>query len=473
MKFKTNAVIGLIFLALLAFVYFYEIKGGEERRQEAEKSKQLFAFQDGEAQQLALVRGDEALVLAQEASGWNLKEPVTDGADSEAVERYLRNLRECEREKVIVDSAAASAEQAAQYGLDAPRLKVRLHTEDGAEQVVAFGADSPTDRFTYAQLQGQGDNPEIFVVRAWRFDNLDKQAFDLRDRRVLAFAKDEVMQVERWGAGGGAVLARTAPDWQLREPVAARADGDAVEDLLDKIDQAEIEAFVAEDPDADSLATYGLGERAPHVELALLIGEDRAEKRLAIGDADEQGRWYARDASRPQVFLVDSTLVQALVKDLSDLRDKKPLRFERTQVERIVLTRQAAVAFAADQDTSGAWHLSDPSGRDAKSWKFNSLLSDLEQLEVEEFAEELPAEAAPAFSIKLLGAGQAVLTARFSQAAGTSFLQQEGDDAVYVISDDDFAELDLGLDDVAQAPKEPAAPAASSEDPNDGGADSP
>ena len=119
---------------------------------------------------------------------------MTDGADQEAVERYLRNLRECEREKVVVDSAAASAEQAAQYGLDAPRLKVRLQTEGGAEQVVAFGADSPTDRFTYAQLQG--DNPEIFVVRAWRFDNLDKRAFDLRDRRVLAFAKDEAMQVQ-------------------------------------------------------------------------------------------------------------------------------------------------------------------------------------------------------------------------------------------------------------------------------------
>ena len=471
MKFKTNAVIGLIFLALLAFVYFYEIKGGEERRQEAEKSKQLFAFQEGEAQRLALVRGDEALVLAEEASGWTLKEPVTDGADQEAVERYLRNLRECEREKVIVDSAAASAEQAAQYGLDAPRLQVRLQTQDGAEQVVAFGADSPTDRFTYAQLQG--DNPAIFVVRAWRFDNLDKQVFDLRDRRVLAFAKDEVMQVERQGAGGEAVLARSAPDWHLRAPVAARADADAVSALLDKIDQAEIEEFIAEDPDADALARYGLGDRAPHVEIALLVGEDRAEKRLAIGGADEQGRWYARDASRPQVFLVDSTLVQELVKDRSDLRDKKPLRFERDQVERIVLTRQAGVAFAADQDTSGAWHLSDPMGRDAKSWKFNSLLSDLEQLEVQGFAADLPAEAAPAFRIELLGAGQAVLTARFSQAAGTSYLQQEGDDAVYVVSDDDFAELDLGLDDVAQAAKEPAAPAAGHEDSNDGGADSP
>ena len=471
MKFKTNVAIGAVFVALLAFVYFYEIKGGEERRQEAEKSKQLFVFQDDDVQRLELLRGDDALVLDKGTSGWNLSAPVTDGADQEAVERYLRNLRECEREKVVVDSAAASAEEAAQYGLDAPRLKVRLRTEDGAEQVVAFGADSPTDRFTYAQLQG--DNPEIFVVRAWRFDNLDKRAFDLRDRRVLAFAKDEVMQVQRWGTGGAAVLARAEPDWQMREPVAARAAADAVDGLLDKIDQAEIEAFVAEDPDADSLAAYGLGERASQVEIALLVGEDRAEKRLAIGGADEQGRWYARDASRPQVFLVDSTLVQELTKSISDLRDKKPLRFEREQVARIVLTRGTATAFAADKDTSGVWHLSEPMGRDAKSWKLNSLLSDLEQLEVEDFAEKLPAEAAPAFSIELLGEGQALLTARFSGATGISYLQQEGDDAVYVVSGDDFAELDLDIDDVAQAPKKPAAPAVSSEDPDDGGADSP
>ena len=472
MKFKTNVAIGAVFVALLAFVYFYEIKGGEERRQEAEKSKQLFVFQDDDAQRLELLRGDDALVLDKGTGGWNLSAPMTDGADQEAVERYLRNLRECEREKVVVDSAAASAEQAAQYGLDAPRLKVRLQTEGGAEQVVAFGADSPTDRFTYAQLQG--DNPEIFVVRAWRFDNLDKRAFDLRDRRVLAFAKDEVMQVQRWGTGGETVLARAEPDWQMHEPVVARADADAVDGLLDKIDQAEIEAFVAEDPDTTALASYGLGERASQVEIALLVGADRAEKRLAIGGADEQGRWYARDASRPQVFLVDSTLVQELTKGIADLRDKKPLRFERDQVERIVLTRGTAPAFAADKDTSGVWHLSEPMGRDAKSWKLNSLLSDLEQLEVADFAEELPAEAAPAFSIELLGAGQALLTARFSAAAGTSYLQQEGDDAVYVVSSDDFAELDLDIDDVAQAPKKPAAPAASSEeDPNDGGADSP
>ena len=81
----------------------------------------------------------------------------------------------------------------------------------------------------------------------------------------------------------------------------------------------------SEDPDADSLwllTAWGSGRRRWRSPCS--SAQDRAEKRLAIGGADEQGRWYARDASRPQVFLVDSTLVQELTKGISDLRDKEP-----------------------------------------------------------------------------------------------------------------------------------------------------
>jgi len=102
MKFKTNAIIGLIFLGLLGFGYVYEIKGGEERRQEAEKSKRLLDFTEGHVRRLALGRGDTIIVLQKGADGWKLSSPVVDGADQEAVERYLRNLGESEREKIVV-----------------------------------------------------------------------------------------------------------------------------------------------------------------------------------------------------------------------------------------------------------------------------------------------------------------------------------------------------------------------------------
>ena len=456
MKIKTNAIIGLIFVGLFGFVYFHEIKGGEERRREAEKSKQLLDFKDTEVERIELDRGDTVIVLAKGNDGWKITRPVADGADDEAVERYLRNMRESEREKTVVDSAAATPEQAVKYGLAAPRLKIELGIEGGTEQALVFGADSPTDRFTYVQKLGA--NPEIFVVRAWRFDNLDKGVFDLRDRRVLAFGKDDVVEVRRSGAPGAVAMANEDGDWRVFEPVAALADGDAVAGLLDKLDTSEIESFVAEDPDAEALKGYGCGGAASF-EVALVVGSDRAEKRLAVGLDNGQGSFYARDASRPQVFLVDSTLVQELAKGVDDLRDRKPLRFDREAVERIALARGNEIQFTAEKDTAGVWELSEPTGRETKSWKLNGLLGDLGQLEVEGFAEALPAEAAEELRITLSGADHGNVGIRVSRAADVLYLQAGDDGAVYTISADAFAGLDLGLEDVAQAPKESAAPA--------------
>jgi hypothetical protein len=215
MKFKTNAIIGLIFLGLLGFVYFYEIIGGDQRRQEAEKSKRLLDFTEGHVRRLALGRGDTSIVLQKGTDGWRLSSPVVDRADQEAVERYLRNLGESEREKTVVDNASVTGAEAAKYALDAPRLTIELETKDGEKQEVKWGADSPTDRFTYAQIGGA--NPEIFVVRAWRFDNLDKSLFDFRDRKVLAFAKDEVVELRRKGPDGEFVLVRDQETWQMRQ----------------------------------------------------------------------------------------------------------------------------------------------------------------------------------------------------------------------------------------------------------------
>ena len=84
MKIKTNAIIGLIFVGLFGFVYFHEIKGGEERRREAEKSKQLLDFKDTEVARIELDRGDTVVVLAKGNDGWKITRPVADGADEGA-----------------------------------------------------------------------------------------------------------------------------------------------------------------------------------------------------------------------------------------------------------------------------------------------------------------------------------------------------------------------------------------------------
>jgi len=448
-KFKSNLVIGVIFAALLAFVYFHEIKGGEERRKEAERSKQLLDFKETEVQRLTLLREHATIVLDKTAEGWRLSSPVEDGADADAVERYLRNILEGEREKVIVDSAdAAGDEVAARYGFAEPRLQLLIETEDGPLDTLLFGGDTPTDRYTY--VRQSGDNAEIFVVRAWRYDNLDKAVFDLRDRRVLALNKSEVVEARRRRVEGETVLVKENGEWLLQAPIVARADAAAVDALLLKIESSEIEAFVDGNADAVALKSYGLGEES-ELQWSLLVGADRAEKRLIVGREDGEGRYYARDISRAQVFLIDSTLVQQLRRPVDELRDKKPLRFARGTVSRIELSHAAQVVFITEKDTAGTWSITAPESYKAKSWKLNTLLTDLSGLEATGFGEAIGGDAL--LDIELADGAQVLSSMHFVGRDGEIFLEQDGDAASYRIELDDFAELDLELDDIMQAVK--------------------
>jgi hypothetical protein len=442
MKFKTNLVVGAIFIALLAFVYIYEIKGGEDRRKEAERSKQLLDIKESEVQLIAVVRGDTTIVITKNNGDWQLSSPVVDRADADAVERYVRNIAEAEREKVVADSAAGlEADVAARYGLVPPRLKVLLATQDGALDTLLFGADTPTDRYTYVKQSGA--NPEIFAVRAWRFDNLNKGIFDLRNRRIVDFAKEDVAAARRRGMGGELALAKEDGQWRLSTPVAARAATDAVESLLTKIESSQVESFVAEDPAPDALKEYGLAPVAG-VEWTLVTGN--GEKRLLIGRDDGEGRYFARAAERLPVFLVDSTLVQKLTLAADELRDKKPLRLKRDAITAIELRHANELVVQASKDSADVWSLVAPEQGEAKSWRLNSLLTDLGELEAVAFAQAAAGDLL--LSIRLSAGEQTLHWLRFYHRDGEIFLEQNDDAASYRISSDDFAEIDIDLDEV-------------------------
>ena len=156
MRLKTNLVIGVIFAALLAFVYFYEIRGGAERRADADKNKKLAEFTENEVRRLTIDRIDTLIVLEKEQDRWVFKSPVACDADQEAVGRYLRNLRECEREKVLeeADQVRDNPEVLEKYRLHHPRLKLAVETAAGSIDTLWWGADSPTQRFVYVQERG-------------------------------------------------------------------------------------------------------------------------------------------------------------------------------------------------------------------------------------------------------------------------------------------------------------------------------
>ena len=473
MGLKTNLVISLIFVALLGFVYFYEIKGGQQRQDEAERSRQLLDFSDHEARRLTIDRGDTVTILEKAEDSWRLTNPVSTGADQQAVERYLRNLRETEVEgDPLRDSAAVAGGggRLADYGLERPRLKVLL--ELGGEpaagfDTLLFGDDTPTERFTY--LQRSGDNPEVLRVRAWRFDNLDKGPFDLRDRQLLAFDQDEVRGMRLHRPGEVVELSLQERGWRLDLPLAREADDDEVDGILSRLRNAEVSQVAFETPTAQDLAAAGLGE-AP-VEVTLWIGEDRAEKRLQVGFERGGGDRFARDSSRPHVFVIDSTVVNELLKPLPDLREKKLLHFSEEEVSRIELNSRGERVFAASRDTAGTWGLIDADGREPRSWRFTSLVNDLKDLEAKSFVHDAGPDGdlplapygldSPWLSVRVdLTGGRTVEVMVGSRTVdGRAYLMRADVPSVVTVDGASAENLELSLDDVSK-PVEEASEAA-------------
>jgi hypothetical protein len=461
MSLRTNAVIGAIFVALAAFVYFHEIRGGQTRREEAERAKKLLSFRESAPERLTLDRGDTVVVLQKEADEWRLTGPIADQADQEAVKRLLTNLQETERERVVVDSATAASDPgaAARYGLDNPRLRLLVELNEGPMDTVVFGASTPTDRYAYAQQRGA--NREVFVVRAWRYDNLNKGVFDLRDQRVLPFESEQVQEIRLDGPEQTVALQRGAEStWQLTAPQPSRADQNAVRSLLSRLQNGKVKGFAAEAAPQAVLAAYGLAP-ASTLELTLLVGTERAEKRLRIGSRAPTGTYYARDMSAPQVFEVDSLFVKDLDKTFEQLRDKKLLAIDRQQVTRLELARPGEAAVAVEKDTADAWTLVAPQAAPAREWKVTSLLTDLEGLEAGGYAaadDPRPLRAPVVLTVSLSTAAGRLAELRFARAsADTVWAFRAGERTVYRVSQEDFGKVDLRLSDLAESADQPAA----------------
>ena len=298
-------------------------------------------------------------------------------------------------------------------------------------------------------------NPEIFSVRAYRFDNLNKGLSDLRDRRVLAFAESDVKELRLERGDERIILTRQEGDaWQLQADVAVSADKDAVDGLVRAVQTGKLKEFTDEAPDSTILSQRSLAP-TPLVDLALVVGSDRAEKRLQVGHLSRDGH-YARDLSRNVVFTIDTTLVAKLYQSVHDLRDKEPVQFDQESITQIELHR-AAETVVAQKDTAGQWIFVQPAQRQARSWKLSGLLGDLNGVEVEGFIDDQAEDLAPyrldpaLVTVRLLAGGEEAVEVRLAEADGDqTFLYVGGIPSVYLVSGEVLQNVNLSLEDLAQ-----------------------
>jgi len=364
MRWRPLSTLALV-LALLAGAYYaLEAKG----KKSGGDANQLYRVDEKEIETISIRRGGEQVVLRRDVDAWLMIEPVQAKADNAEITSLLNAITSARLERTINEEPKSLGE----YGLDRPAITLTVSLKgDKPLSNLLLGDKNPNGFSVYAKRE---DMPPVFLVADSLRSRLDRKATDLRDKTLLHVEPDKVKRLELSGKGRSISLSNAGTDqWEMVQPIKAKADSSAVRDLLWKIRNARVKEFLSSG--ADTTRRYGLDRP----DLIVALTQEGASKRLVLKKAsDPTVGLYALAVPGEGVVIVDGRLLTDLSKSPFDLRDRSLLRFETTDVKAIQLRRdRQSLALAKEGDL---WKLTTPTSADAQAGKVYDLMYALKEL---------------------------------------------------------------------------------------------
>jgi hypothetical protein len=346
---KTTGILFLLAAALGAFVYFYEIRGEEGRRDAEEAEKRLFAGLEAEdVEAIAITSGDGASVRAERRDGrWEIVEPLVFPGDAFALDAMASALAQVTSETAIEDPQVASV-----YGLDADEREVRF-SASGEERALRVGDKTPVGSNSYVSVVGEDG---VYTVPTYRVNSFAKDLDDLREKRILDFDREAVKRIEASWPDGRVVLERGDAGWRVVQPIEAPADVETVDGLLSDLSFLRAGGF-ADDPPPDD--ETGLDRPAFAVRLSGIgSGEDGEawEASLAIGSRPDGDSRLAR-AARASLYRISEDRLEDFPTDVVAYRSKQLAAFDASEAQRLDVFFHSAggesVAITAERTADG------------------------------------------------------------------------------------------------------------------------
>jgi hypothetical protein len=275
-----------------------------------------------------------------------------------------------------------------QYGLDKPRIEVRLSSVDNKAQDLLVGADVGTTGRVYVR---RADLDSVYAVNKEIYVELHKTVFDLHDKRVIDFQRTATTRfaIERRGEAKIACEKNADGEWKIKAPVQLKADTSAVDDLLFGVDSLKAIEFVADSP--KSLKPYGLD--VPSIKVSF-TATDADTVVLHLGKIKDE-MVYVKSQSADPVFGVKSNIIDLVGMEVAELRDKQILDFESDSAVKLTLRHGDVNLTCQKQGTN--WRLTHPVQEDAKNGTVSGILYQINQLKVEKFLADTPDAARTGF----------------------------------------------------------------------------
>lgn len=397
-----KAALGLLFITILCLAAYFGVyeANKNERRAESE-AREVLRFDKEKVTRLVLERDGRRTVAERTGrddkglSAWTLVEPVKEDGDNTTINSLLGVMDRLESERAI---EGKDRELLSVYGLDPPRGKIVLTTEDEKSWSLLVGKKSTFDNRLYVQREG---DDEVLLVKGYLENSLLKKTFDLRRKELVRFEKSLARRLVLSGQGEKIELKKEGEAWQLTAPLEDQADQGEVDRILNTVSNLRATSFPA--GEKPGLEIYGL--QPPVIAVEIFLGPDRARRAVILGRGtlkSNQGKIFARLQPSGPVAEVREYQLKNLQKSPFDLQAKAPLQFESKQVfkiksasdkELLVLEKEVDLPEGRQPAEQGkpprtveTWALVSPRSAKVKGFKVNSFLSGLSGLKAVKFA---------------------------------------------------------------------------------------
>ena len=177
--------------------------------------------------------------------------------------------------------------------------------------------------------------------------------------------RDKIDSLEIDAAGGTVQLVKQGLEWELMKPLRTHGDLGVVSELLTKLTSLRMASII--DSPAPGPAVYRLDKPV----FAVTVAAGSSHETLQIGGKADDSNSYARNLSRPMVFTIPTSVVDALKNQPAHYRRKDVFEFQTIDATRLEVVRdgQSTVYEKAAAGSGGKWRKLSPGAPDIKDIK--------------------------------------------------------------------------------------------------------
>lgn len=299
---------------------------------------------------IAVERGGEKYRLDQANGAWTLAD--NSPTESAKVSTLASTLLPLQVTEFVSD--APTSENLANYGLNAPTLRITVSFADAGQppKTLLLGKQREGKPEVYAKL---ADGPTVFTIPSSIKSAVDQPSLAYRPGQLWQIPADTITAIEIQRGDEKYRLTRDGAAWKITGPFDAPASVQFANALAESLATLRVERFESASP--SSLADYGLEKPASRVTIFAKEGEPKSVL-IGKGTAGGVPSRFAKAADRPAVVVIGDALAKSVDRSALDLIERDLLRID---VDAITSVRGTG--------PSGEWALL----REGGDWKITSF----------------------------------------------------------------------------------------------------